>query len=127
MKIIPGGRDIEGNIVSWDVVDDGSSSSNGGSSGGGYGGSDPISTGITLATIAIIFSIILIPLTPIFYFIIKNKIKKLREDGQEPENLLLIAHKVTKVIFILQIISLVFAIIIGIITLIIGINFWEYL
>lgn len=87
----------------------------------GFGVSDAVSDGITFATIIIILAILLLPLSPIWYFMTRNKIKKIESQGETPDKLLSIANTVTKITFILQIISLCIAIIVGIISLILGV------
>ncbi len=119
---IPSGKDIDGNITGWTAIESGDeSSNNSGGSGGGFGISEAVSDGITFATIIIILAILLLPLSPIWYFMTRNKIKKIKSQGKTPNRLLSIANTVTKITFILQIISLCIAIIVGIISLILGV------
>ena len=119
---IPSGKDIDGNITGWTAIESGGDTSNDSTgSGGDFGISDAVNDGITFATIIIILAILLLPLSPIWFFMTKNKIKKIKSQGKEPDKLLTIANTITKITFILQIISLCIAVIVGIVSLILGV------
>ena len=73
----------------------------------GLGISAAISDGITFATVIIILAVLLLPLSPIWFFMTRAKIKSLKSESKNPHRLLEIANIVTKITFILQIISFV--------------------
>ena len=84
------------------------------SGGGGFGITDAIQEGIFVATLALILVLALLPLSPVWYFLSKNKIKEAVCSGNQPHKLLIAANKIAKFVCILQIISLVVAILFGI-------------
>ena len=84
------------------------------SGGGGFGITDAIQDGVFVATIALILVLALLPLSPVWYFLSKNKIKEAIRSGNQPHKLLIAANKIAKFVCVLQIISLVVAILLGI-------------
>lgn len=76
-------------------------------SGAGFGISEAISDGITFATVIIILAVLLLPLSPIWFFMTRAKIKSIKREGKSPHRLLEIANIITKITFILQIVSFV--------------------
>lgn len=84
------------------------------SGGGGFGITDAIQDGVFVATIALILVLALLPLSPVWCFLSKNKIKEAIRSGNQPHKLLIVANKIAKFVCVLQIISLVVAILLGI-------------
>ena len=84
--------------------------------GGGSQIAAAIDDGVFLATVMIILAFILLPLSPVWYFIIKNKISTIKNQGYTPDKLLLTALTITKITFILQIVFLIIGVLFAVVS-----------